>query len=233
MAIATPIELASKGVPLIRLMHLISPTLPVGAYAYSRGLEQAAELGWVTDERTCRLWIEGMILHSLARVDAPILLRAYRAYADGDLAAVDRWAEIASALRESAELREEDRITGASLAQILADLGIAEARPWSRRPDACFSLLFGLAAVRWNISRDEALVGYLFAMADAMVGAAIRIISLGQTAGHRILAGLDPVIQTAASIAEQLPDEELGAPTHGLALASALHETVYTRLFRS
>ena len=35
---------------LLRLCHLVSPALPVGAYAYSQGLEFAVHAGWVTDE---------------------------------------------------------------------------------------------------------------------------------------------------------------------------------------
>ena len=38
----------------LHLLRLVSPSLPVGAFSYSRGLEYAAEAGWVTDEATAR-----------------------------------------------------------------------------------------------------------------------------------------------------------------------------------
>ncbi len=36
----------------LRLMQLISPTLPIGAFTYSQGLEWAVEAGWVHDVDT-------------------------------------------------------------------------------------------------------------------------------------------------------------------------------------
>ena len=43
---------AVSGVALTRLLQLVSPALPIGAFAYSQGLEQAVASGWVTDEAT-------------------------------------------------------------------------------------------------------------------------------------------------------------------------------------
>jgi len=42
---------------LAKLLQLASPTLPVGAYSYSGGLEAACEEGVVTDAATAERWI--------------------------------------------------------------------------------------------------------------------------------------------------------------------------------
>lgn len=39
---------------LLRLLHLVSPTLPTGAFSYSQGLEWTVEAGWVTDRSAIR-----------------------------------------------------------------------------------------------------------------------------------------------------------------------------------
>ncbi|MEN9435068.1 MAG: hypothetical protein RLZZ422_2657, partial [Pseudomonadota bacterium] len=33
--------------PLVRLMHLVSPSLPIGSFTYSQGIEWAVEYGWI------------------------------------------------------------------------------------------------------------------------------------------------------------------------------------------
>lgn len=229
-ATRVPLE---KGVALARLLHLVSPSLPVGAFAYSRGLEQAVELGWVRDAATTSAWVSGLLLHSLARVDGPVLVRAYRGFAEDDAAALDRWASFLAAHRETAELREEDRIMGGSLARLLTDLGLTRAERWVNEPRVAFVIPFALAAVEWRIPLEDALFGYLFSTVESQIGAAIRLVPLGQTAGHRVLAALDPLLVRARALALELPDDAIGATTHGLAIASALHETAYARLFRS
>ena len=45
---------------LLRLCHLVSPALPVGAYAYSQGLEYAVQAGWVSDEASTFDWLQGL-----------------------------------------------------------------------------------------------------------------------------------------------------------------------------
>src|SRR3569832_1292106 len=71
---------------LMRLLQLSSPMLPVGAYAYSQGLEHAVHAGWVRDERTAHVWIGGVLRGGLMRLDVPVLARLYHAWhmADGD-----------------------------------------------------------------------------------------------------------------------------------------------------
>ena len=51
--------------PLLALLRWVSPTLPVGAYAYSRGLEHAVHAGWVHDEASALTWIAGLLRHGL------------------------------------------------------------------------------------------------------------------------------------------------------------------------
>ena len=68
---------------LLRLCHLVSPALPVGAYAYSQGLEFAVHAGWVTDESSTLEWLQGLSSHAIGTLDLPILLRLHRAWCAG------------------------------------------------------------------------------------------------------------------------------------------------------
>lgn len=218
---------------LPRLLQLCSPSLPVGAYAYSQGLECAVERGWVRDEASASAWILGLLGHGLRRLDLPVFARLYQAWRATDPDAVRRWNARLYASREAAELQREDRHLGTALARLLADLGIAEAEPWRNALQVCFATLFGLAAVKWDIPLPEAATGYAWAWTENQVIAATRLLPLGQTASQRLLAAAGPAIAVAVEAGLKLADENIGAAAPGLALAGALHETQYSRLFRS
>ena len=130
-------------------------------------------------------------------------------------------------------MQREDQHLGAALARLLNDLGLQDAAPWLNAPRVCFATLFSLAAARWDIPLREAATGYAWAWTENQVIAATRLIPLGQTASQRLLVAAGPVIATAVVDGLALADEDLGAAAPGLALAGALHETQYSRLFRS
>lgn len=220
-------------VALLRLLQLVSPALPVGAYAYSQGLEQAVVRGWVSDQSTARDWICGMLKYPLSYLDVPVLGRLHDAWSRGDSCSVEHWNAQLYASRESAELQQEDRHLGTALARLLSDLGVAEAETWCTRHAVCFATPFALAASRWQMTADVAATGYLWSWAENQVTVAIKAIPLGQTAGQRLLG--DAIVEIAAATRHGLTlrDEEIGFAAAGLGLASALHETQYSRLFRS
>lgn len=224
---------ASVNVSLLRLMQLVSPALPVGAYAYSQGLEHAVCAGWVRDEATAAEWIGGLLEHALCRLDAPVLSRLHAAWMAEDGEQVEYWAAFLHASRESEELQAEDRQLGGALARLLTDLELGEARPWISHPCRSFAVLFALAGARWGIPTKDTLAGYLWAWAENQVAAAIKLVPLGQTAGQRILSRMLQRIPFAVERASGFGDEDIGFFTPGLSIASAAHETQYSRLFRS
>jgi urease accessory protein len=92
---------------------------------------------------------------------------------------------------------------------------------------------FALASVAWAAPRHQAALSYVFAWAEAQVGAATRLIPLGQTDAQYVLSSL--IACTAEGVGEALSrgDVDLSSTTPGQLLLSALHETQYSRLFRS
>jgi urease accessory protein len=213
----------------LQLLRLASPALPIGSFAYSQGLEQAVEQGWVGDESTAIEWMLGLLAHVYAGQELPLFARLYRAWSDRDVARAAGWNDRVIALRETAELRAEERDTGASLARLLGDLGVIDANVDGHG----YTSLFAGAAVRLGIALPEAAGGFAWVWSQNQVAAAVRLIPLGQTAGQRILARLIDAIPDAVARALALADADIGFSAPGLALASARHERQYTRLFLS
>jgi len=201
----------------LRLWQLLSPTLPIGAYAYSRGLEYAVAAGWVCDEASAAEWIGGQLRHTVQGLDIPVFARLYRAWAARDSEGLEHWNAFLLAARESAELRAEDHYFGAALARLLGDLGIDEARPVRHERPWGFAASFALATERFGIALEEGALGYAWVWCEQQVAAAVKLIPLGQTAGQRLLLGLSAMIPAAVRAGCALADEDLG----GLRPASA------------
>jgi urease accessory protein len=221
------------GVPLLRLLQLTSPSLPIGAFAYSQGLEQAVAMGWITNEATAREWIVGLVEHGIGQLDLPVLLRLHRAFARDDHPAARKWNDFLYASRGSAELRMEDQHLGEALARVLVGLGIASASTWIDGGNTTYATMFALGAAHWDIPETSTLSGFAFAWTEAQVGAATRIVPLGHSAAQRIVSAALPVLDAAVANAFRIEDDDVGACTPGQAIASALHETLYSRLCRS
>jgi len=218
-------------IALARLLQLASPALPVGAYSYSQGIEAAVEAGIVRDAAGARRWIEDVLELSVARMEAPLLLRLIDAWRAGDAARAERWNGVFLASREAAELRAETVQMGYSLARLLAELGEGDGLPqWE---EISFPAAFAHAAARWDIEPERALTAYLWSWAENQVMAAVKTVPLGQTDGQRMLLALGDKVAQAAVRAAGIEDEALGNFAPGLALLSARHETQYSRLFRS
>ena len=212
---------------LSRLLQLASPALPVGAYSYSGGLEAAAEAGIVRDASSAERWIGDVLAHSVASLEAPVLLRLVHAFREG--APAQEWNDRFLASRETAELRAESVQMGYSLERLLVDLGLGA----TGVEEPAFPAAFAFAAARWQIDPASALVAYLWAWVENQVMAAVKAVPLGQTDGQRILLSLGSALAGIAQRAAQLEDGDLGNFAPGLALLSSRHETQYSRLFRS
>jgi urease accessory protein len=222
---------AASARELLSALRLSSPSLPIGAYAYSQGLEQAAAAGLVHDESSALDWISGLLTHAIARFDVPLLLRLYAAWAHGDVGAARRWARLVIAGRESAELQAEERQLGQSLFRLLADTGLAAGG--LEHGDATYLGAFALAASSWGMRPRAAALAYAYAWLEHQTSAAVRIVPLGHAAGQRILSRCLGLVPGVVATGEALSDPEIGAFSPGQALSSALHETQYSRLFRS
>jgi urease accessory protein len=230
MAIMTISE--QPALALTRLMQLISPSLPIGGYTYSQGIEWAVEADWIGSDDDLRCWLDGIMQTNMRYLELPILKRMIEAWAKHDFACLDHWNEYLVASRETLELRLEESNRARAFYALLKSLeaGASEYQPVLRRSQiACYSF----ACDRWRIEFDQAASGFLWSWLENLVLSAIKIIPLGQTAGQQVIFDLGTIIPGIVAEAKVVADDEIGASSMAVAIASARHESQYTRLFRS
>ena len=218
---------------LLRLLQLTSPALPIGGFAFSQGLESAVTLGHVTDEPTSERWLLGALQFGQTRLDLPVFFRLHAAFAAGDGARVESWCHYLLASREGEERQLEDMHVGRALARLLSDQGVTRAEAYRSSDVVTHVAMFALAAVSFGIAPKTAALGFVFSWLENQVGALSRLVPLGQLAAQRVLARVAREIPASLDAALRTPDADIGACMPGAAIASALHETQYCRLFKS
>jgi len=217
------------------LLAWVSPSLPIGGYTYSHGLETAVESGAVKRWPDLVDYVGAVIARGGGWVDAVLIGHAMRAAQDS--AAFDAIAELAAAFRSSSETALESRQQGAAFLQVvrrawphpaLEDF----AARWGEAPMA-HAASFALACAAHGVGEAAAIHGFLHATAANLVSAGVRLVPLGQTDGQLAMAALSQRIGPIVERARACPLDNLGTAAPVLELASFHHETLYTRLFRS
>jgi urease accessory protein len=222
--------------PQLPLMIWLSPAFPVGAFAYSHGLEWAHEAGDVHDAASLDVWLRDLLEHGAARNDAILLATAYRAVHDGAWDEVARIAELAAALATSRERHLETTAQGNAFIQAARaawPCGACDelARVW--RGDIAYPVALGVASAGHDLPLAATLDAFLAAFVGNLVSAAVRLGVVGQTDGQRLIAALLPLVEETARAAHDATLDDLGAAAFRSDLAALKHETQYTRLFRS
>lgn len=223
---------AEKGQDILPLFAWLSPSYPVGCYAYSHTLEWAVEAGDVADEETLVAWLTDQMTLGFGRNDGILLSHAYRAVEAGNEAGLRDVNELALALSPSAELYLETSQQGRSF----LDATLA-AWPAPRLLDldgeVAFPVAIGMAAAAHGVPLPLTLSAHLFGIVQTLVSAAIRLAPIGQTAGIRVCATLALAVQEVAKQTTDLSLDHVGGATFQADLGSFHHENQYTRLFRS
>lgn len=215
---------------LLRMMHLGSASLPIGAYAWSQGMESAIDEGWLPDPDAVRDWLSLQMRSTLQRVDLPVFFRLYAALRVADVPALQHWNDIALACRETAELRLADTAMATALQRLCHGLSM-ELQPLD--PPVAQLTVFAQASFCQAMPQHFAAVAYTWSWLEQQMGAANRLLPLGQSRSQSILDELMREIPAILEAASDVPDDDIGGGLPALAIASARHETLYSRLYRS
>lgn len=219
-----------------RLIIWLSPSFPVGAFAYSHGLELAADRGWVRNRDDLASWMADLVVNGSVRNDSVLLAAAWRAVAVTEYNALQDANDLALALQPSAERRLETVTQGNAFLSTLAAAWPADKLAsvvTALSGDIAYPVAVGAGAAAHGIALGGVLRAYAIAFVTNLVSAAIRLSIVGQTDGQRVIASLMPSIGRVADDAFSSVLGDVGGATLRSDLASLAHETQYSRLFRS
>lgn len=214
---------------LQKLLTWLSPAFPVGAFAWSAGLETAIVSHLVHDRKTAEDWIAGALLHGSVRTDAILLAHAHRS--SRALETLLELADLCLALTPARERHAETTMTGNAFATASAAWPVD---PPLDLPHPCpYPIAVGAMAGAHGIGLLDTLVAFLTATVHGQVSVAVRLVPIGQTDGLAIMAALEPEIGKLAALCQHATLDEIGSVAYGADIAQMQHETLPTRIFRS
>ncbi len=219
-----------------RLMLWLSPSFPVGAFAFSHGLEQAAARGWLPDAAALEAWLRDLVQNGSAHNDLIVLASAWRAVHSGNMGALREANGLALVMQSATERHLETVTQGNAFASAILAAWPCSALEAARvvlPGDVAYPVIVGAAAAAHGIVCEATLIAFGLAFASGLVSAAIRLSVIGQTDAQKVLARLLPDIEAAARAASTSSLADLGSATFRSDIAQLAHETQYSRLFRS
>ena len=220
----------------LQLQLWLSPSFPVGSFAYSHGLEWAVGAGLVRDRASAGAWLADLLRHGSLRTDAILLAEAWRAAEVGDGARLAEVNMLCLALAGSRERHLETRAQGNAFIAILHAAWDSERLRETTNAlggDIAYPVAVGAATARAGVPLASTLQAFAAAQVSNLVSALVRLSAIGQTDGQRTLATLAPVISQLAAEAASCGLDDIGNAAFMSDIAAMAHETQYTRLFRS
>lgn len=226
----------------LSLLQFADGLFPAGAYAHSFGLETFVEPGDVHDAAGVEAFLRAHLQGSAAPTDAVGACCAQRAAARGGIEAFAYCRsldETLDAMKPAQELREASRQMGRQSLRVAANLthhplldDFARAAAEETTP-AHHAVVLGMIAGVLDWDPLEMTGAYLYSTSAAIVGAALRLLPLGQLAGQCILWNVRPLIAKLAEEAQNKTEDDLWSFAPALEIAAMHHALLDARLFRS
>ena len=203
------------------VMQWMSPAFPIGAFAYSHGLEWAIDKDHVSNGEKLQKWITDLLEYGSLRTDAifiSLILRGHDA---------KKMNELSMALCPAGERLMETKFQGSAFAKVIEDV-------WQQDiGELSLPIAVALAAKNQSIEQDLILPAYLHAFCSNLISAAIRLIPIGQTEGQRIMLELYTTISDLVQTASESEIDDLNSACFFSDVSAMEHEYLQPRIFKT
>lgn len=224
---------------LLNLLQLSDPTLPIGGFSHSSGLETYVQAGIVKDPATAKAFITEMLTQNLQYTDAAFVSLAYDATLNNDIKKLIELDEECTAAKLPKEIRQASQKLGTRLLKIFQAfcenniINQYKAAIDAKETNGNYCITFGLIAAVQNISKAETLTGFYYNAAMGMITNSVKLIPLGQQDGQQLLFAIKPLLLKLTE-ASMNPDKDLiGLCCAGFDVRCMQHEDLYSRLYMS
>ena len=203
------------------VMQWMSPAFPIGAFAYSHGLEWAIDKDHVSNGEKLQKWITDLLEYGSLRSDAIFISLILRGHD------VRKMNELSMALCPAGERLLETKLQGSAFAKVIEDV-------WQQDiGELSLPIAVALAAKNQSIEQDLILPAYLHAFCSNLISAAIRLIPIGQTEGQRIMLELYPTISDLVKTASESEIDDLNSACFFSDVSAMEHEYLQPRIFKT
>lgn len=206
---------------VLTLTQWLSPAFPVGAFAFSHGVETAVSEGRISDAATLHAWLEDLLALGSIRSDVVLLSVAHQS---SDVSEVQ---DVALAFQPSAERLEEAVQLGAAFCRTVREVWSLDVN------DLTYPVAVGRAARLRGIPIEDTTALYAHSFVANIVSAAIRLVPLGQTEGQAVLARLQAPCEALGAEAASLSLADLSSAAFLSDIYAMRHETQSPRIFQS
>jgi urease accessory protein len=221
------------------LLHIADPTLPIGGFSHSNGLETYVQNGKVKDTASAEIFIESMLKFNIKFNDASFMRIAYEAAVDNDLEALIRLDEECTALKSPRELRDASQKLGLRFIKIFRrhqefDLALKYEKSITQgKANGHYAIAFGLYACLMKIPIQETLFAFFYNSCIGMITNSVKLVPLGQLDGQDMMFRFQPKITQLVEETLQLDRSLVGLCNIAFDIRAMQHERLYSRLYMS
>lgn len=224
---------------ILSVLHITDPTLPIGGYTHSNGLETYVQENLVHDKKTAKEFVAQVLQNSVKFNDAAFVKLAYEATQNKDLLALLALDEECQALKSAREIREASQKLGLRFIKIFKRfenyplVSAFEKAIQNTETYGHFCIVFGMFSQLLNISIEDALQAFYYNTAIGYITNCVKLVPLGQLDGQDILFELYGTMESLVKETLMLEREYVGFCSVGLDIRCMQHEHLYSRLYMS
>lgn len=218
---------------------LISPSLPVGGFCYSEGLESYLKIKNLEEPDHIRDLIINELKIGQIRIEAKCLIEFFDIFLElkndcnikknkKRLLSLDKWL---LSSRDTLEIRDQQTQMAKSLFELTKEFGFEYL--YEKNKNISWSLAWSWACFSFQINKLEMIENFIYAWTANQLSAAIRLIPIGSIKAQTIQLEL---LNLISEVSQEIIDRNINDLYVGnisLSMAQQNHNDLYTKLFRN
>jgi len=223
---------------LLKGLRFVDSFFPSGGYAFSSGLEAAVQGGAVRNAEELSRYVVESLTTGIGEREAVAVGLAHDACVSGSLEIALKADRELEAMKLGRESRTASRQMGRQVIRLAEN---QQARPpliedylvavEAEQAPGHLAVSFGLTLAAAGWSKEDSIAAFLYQVATGFVAAAMKLMSIGQREGQRLLESWLEVIERVSHNATHQRVLQSWSPVQDI--YAMRHSRLESRLFRS